>query len=195
MKNLLVFALAVLLAACSAPRTRPDAQGSGDQERREQQLAAQPEWSLQGRIAVSAPGDSGSGSLHWQQQGDHYRISVNAPVSGKTWTLAGDQAGASLSGLHGQPRHASDAATLLQRELGWKVPVADLAWWVRGLRAPGTSEMSFREDGLPAEIRQHGWVVEFRDYLADHDPLMPRRIFASNGRYTVRLIVQQWRFP
>lgn len=195
MKNLLVFALAVLLAACSAPQTRPDAQGSGDQERREQQLAAQPEWSLQGRIAVSAPGDSGSGSLDWQQQGDRYRISVNAPVSGKTWILAGDESGASLSGLHEQPSQASDAASLLQRELGWKVPVADLAWWVRGLRAPGKSVIRFREDGLPAEIRQHGWLVEFRDYLTDQGPHMPRRIFASNGRYTVRLIVQQWRLP
>lgn len=195
MKWLIIVAMAALLAACAAPRVRTDVQGRSNQDQRENQLATRSNWSLQGRIAVSAPGDSGSGSLDWQQQGEHYNISVHAPVSGKTWTLSGDDSGVRLSGLRETPSEALDASALLEKELGWKVPVADLAWWVRAMRAPGKAEIAFREDGLPTEIRQHGWVVEFRDYLPGIAPSMPRRIFASNGRYSVRLIVQQWQMP
>lgn len=187
--------LVLLLAACSAPRVRPDGQERSNQAQRERQLAAQSDWSMRGRIAVSGPGDSGSGSLDWDQQGEHYSISVNAPVSGKTWTLSGDASGVRLSGVRELPSEARDAAALLEKELGWKVPVAELAWWVRGMRAPGEADMDFREDGLPAEIRQHGWIVEYRDFLAGTEPAMPRRIFASNGRYSVRLVVQQWQMP
>ena len=187
--------VAVLLVACAAPRLRPDAQRLGIQEQRERALLAERDWSLKGRMAISGPADSGSGSLDWSQQGDAFRFALSAPVSGKTWTLSGDERHAELSGLHAQPVLGSSAAEVLGRELGWKVPVAELAYWVRGMRAPGRADVVFAADGLPAEIRQSGWTIEFRDYERTNQPVMPRRIFARNGDYRVRLVIQHWGVP
>jgi outer membrane lipoprotein LolB len=185
----------VLLAGCAAPRVKtiaPDSAMLAKQTRREQTLAAQPDWQLEGRLGVSTGKDSGSGSLQWKQDGAAFRFSVHAPVTGKTWVLTGDPRHAMLEGLRDRPVEGDDATTLLERELGWHVPVAELSAWVRGARASGDAKVEFREDGLPATIVQDGWTIEYPDYDTSRTPALPRKVFASRGEYRVRLAVSAW---
>jgi outer membrane lipoprotein LolB len=193
----LAFAAGVLLlAACAGPRVRPDVAQDPrrleDQARREQALAAIPDWSLRGRLGVSDERDGGSGTLEWTQHGDAFRFSVHAPVTGKTWVLSGTPARAVLTGLRAQAIEGDDARALLERELGWQVPVTGLVHWVRGVRAPGAAQIEFRPDGLPAAIVQHGWRIEFLDYDLGRQPPLPRRLFASSGERKVRLAIREW---
>lgn len=185
-----VFAL--LLAGCAAPRVKPDDQLLARQSAREKTLAAQTGWQLTGRLGVSDGRDGGSGSLQWRQDGAAFRFSVHAPVTGKTWVLSGDAQHAVLEGLRERPVEGSDAQALLERELGWHVPVAELTDWVRGARARGNAEIEFRSDGLPAAIAQDGWKIEYPDYDSSLQPPLPRKIFASRGNYRVRLSVTEW---
>ena len=97
-----------------------------------------------------------------------------------------------LEGLRDQPVEGTDAGALLDRELGWHLPVAQLTDWVRAARAHGDAKIEFRSDGLPAVIEQDGWKVEYPDYDETHQPPLPRKIFASRGDYRVRLAVSQW---
>jgi outer membrane lipoprotein LolB len=185
---------ALSLAACAGQVRRtipPDAAKLAQQSARESTLAARGDWSLRGRLGVSDGRDSGSGSLEWSQQVSTFRFSVHAPVTGKTWTLAGTPSHAVLSGLRPTPVEGGDARGLLARELGWDVPVAHLVDWVRGMRAPGDARVEFRADGLPAAITQHGWRVEFLDY-DERAPPLPRRLHASSGSRKVRLAIREW---
>ena len=185
----------LMVAACAPQRLRPDAAGLDAHDRREALLAPVSNWQLVGRLGVSDGRDSGSGSLTWSQAGEAYRFELHAPVTGKTWLLTGDASHAELQGLRDATVEGDDAASLLQRELGWRVPVAELAWWVRGMRAPGKAELSLRPDGLPARIVQAGWQVEFRDYDETQQPPLPRKLFAESGNYKVRLAIQRWQKP
>jgi outer membrane lipoprotein LolB len=185
-------ACALVLAACAAPRVKPDDALLARQSERERALASQPNWQLAGRLGVSNAKDAGSGSLQWKQDGDAFRFSVHAPVTGKTWVLAGDAHRVVLEGLREQPVEGTDAAALLDRELGWHVPVAQLTDWVRAARAKGAAQIEFRDDGLPAVIQQDGWKIEYPDYDETHQPPLPRKVFASRGDYRVRLSVSEW---
>ena len=187
--------LCMLLAGCAAPRVKtvvPDSAMLAGQAAREHELAAKPDWQLAGRLGVSTGKDSGSGSLQWKQDGEAFRFSVHAPVTGKTWVLTGDPRHAVLEGLRDRPVEGDDAATLLERELGWHVPVAELSAWVRGARSRGEAKVEFREDGLPATIVQDGWKIEYPDYDTTRTPPLPRKVFASRGDYRVRLAVSEW---
>jgi outer membrane lipoprotein LolB len=184
--------LVVALGGCAAPRVKPDADLLARQSAREHALAAEPSWQLSGRLGVSDGHDGGSGSLQWRQDRDAFRFSVHAPVTGKTWVLSGDAHHAVLEGLREQAIEGPDAAQLLEREVGWHVPVAELTSWARAARAEGDAQIEFRSDGLPAVILQDGWKIEYPDYDSTHEPPLPRKIFASRGDYRVRLSVNQW---
>jgi len=185
----------VLLAGCAAAPTRPVVGTPGmfdAQAGRERALAAHTHWSLEGRLGVSDGHDSGSGSLHWEQDADAFRFTVHAPVTGKTWVLSGDAQGARLQGLRDGVVEGADAASLLRREVGWQVPFAQLVDWARAARAPGAAQVRFDTQGLPAQIEQDGWTVTYSDYDMAQAPPLPRRVFASRGELRVRLAIRDW---
>ena len=183
----------LVLAACAPVRTRGTAAQLAAQAARETVLGAQTRWGLQAHFAVSDGHDGGSGTLTWHQDGDAYSLSLRAPITGKTARLDGGPAGVVLTGLRGGPIRGDDAQTLLADRFGWHIPVAQLIWWVRGLRAPDSpAGLSYGENGLPALLEQDGWKVEYRDWYTDRDPPLPRKVYASKPPYSVRLVIESW---
>ncbi|MEO8461071.1 MAG: lipoprotein insertase outer membrane protein LolB [Dokdonella sp.] len=191
-RHLAALVLALVLAGCAQQRIKPDAEALATQATRERALSVHGSWNLSGRLAVSNGKEGGSGSLQWSRDGDAFRFEVHAPVTGKTWTLTGDRRHAELSGLGDHPITGGDASALLTQELGWHVPLTELDYWVRGMRAPGDADLTVRGDGLPLQIKQAGWKVEYLDYDASLNPPMPRKLFAERGTQRVRLVIQQW---
>jgi len=186
---------ALILAACApVPVRKPGtAQQLAAQTAREQTLGVQQDWSLEGRFAASDGHHGGSGGIAWRQDGPQYQFTLRAPVTGKTVQLRGDPNSAVLTGAGRQPLTGRDAGEVLNAEFGWDVPVADLAWWVRGLRAPGRPAiLTFGANGLPATLDQDGWHVDYRDWYAERNPPLPRKVYASREPYTVRVFIEQW---
>jgi outer membrane lipoprotein LolB len=174
-------------------RTRETAATQSAQAKREALLAPRTHWALSAHIAVSNGKDGGSGELEWRQDGDRFEFVVHAPVTGKTWKLSGDARRAVLEGLETQPLEGSDAERLLRDRLGWHVPLGELTAWIRGMRASGESAMiDYDEQARPALLAQAGWKVEYRDWFSDSDPPLPRKVFASQGQYRVRVAIQHW---
>lgn len=189
----------VLLAACaSAPRVRiqSDASLLQAQASREQRLAGADHWTLQGRLGVSNGSDGGSGSFSWTQDGDRYDFELRGPaISGANFRLSGGPDGALLEGLKGGPLRGPDAEVLMQRALGWKVPLRDLRAWVLGLRADsGPVELSFGEDRLPLLLKQDGWTVDYREWDASRKPPLPKKVYAAKAPYKVKLSIESWQF-
>lgn len=185
--------LILALAACAPVRVRETPAALAAQQAREARLAPLTHWTLTAHIGVSDHGDGGSGDLDWTQSGDAFRFTVRAPVTGKTWTLSGDADHATLEGVDPQPDEDTDAQRLLHDRLGWDVPLAELRAWVRGLRASGSrASVEYDDKNLPAVIEQDGWRVEYRDWFADRDPPLPRKVFANRGDARVRMVVESW---
>jgi outer membrane lipoprotein LolB len=191
---LAVVAMLAVLAACAPVRTRGTTAQVQAQTSREAMLAQRTSWNFEGHFAVSDGRNGGSGTLIWQADGPRFALELRAPVTGKTVQLQGGSGGAVLTGLRELPIRGDNAQALLADEFGWHMPVEQLTWWVRGLRAPqSAAEVSYGENGLPSLLKQDGWSVEYRDWYADSRPPLPRKIFASKPPYTVRLLIDRWR--
>jgi outer membrane lipoprotein LolB len=195
--RLIAVAAALLLAACAprqAVRLKGDAALLGRQQTREQALAGLDHWTLQGRLGVSDGKHGGSGSLTWTQDGDHYEFVLRGPaLSGANFRLSGGPDGATLEGLRDGPLHGPDAEALMQRALGWTVPLRDLRAWVLGARADGgPAELRFGGNGLPSLLRQDGWAVDYRAWDTGRQPPLPTTVFAARPPYKVRLSVESW---
>jgi outer membrane lipoprotein LolB len=88
-----------------------------------------------------------------------------------------------------------DAEALMRKALGWEVPLRDLRAWVLGLRADsGPAELSFGGDRLPALLQQDGWVVDYREWDAAHQPPLPKKVYAEKPPYKVKLSIESWHF-
>lgn len=198
MRHLAIILLAVLLgvlAGCSStPRraSQPAGTETAVQLERTRALAQVSQWSASGRIAISDGKDGGSGRLEWHQNGPDFQVSLSAPVTRRSWRLSGSQTWARLEGLEGGPFEGFDADALLFEHLGWDVPVAGLVDWVRGLPAGREGQVQYQDSGLPAVIEQHGWHIEYRDWLQVDGLMMPKRVFATRGNRRLRLQIDAW---
>jgi len=184
----------LLLAACApAPvRRGADAALLQQQAAREALLAAAPDWSLSGRIAVSDGHDGGSGRIEWSQHGHDFDIRLSAPITRQSWRLVRSGSQVRLEGLDGGTREGDDAQALLQQAVGWVVPVDALAAWARGARAGAGATLEFGADGLPALLGEQGWAVEYRAWTAGTAPALPKKVFAKQGASRVKLQVDHW---
>jgi outer membrane lipoprotein LolB len=183
------------LAACAPVRVRETAATGASQDAREATLAPRTHWQIEAHISVSDGRDGGSGDLTWRQNGENYSFIVRAPVTGKTWKLSGDAHQAQLEGVEPQPVRGADPERLLRERVGWDVPLSALGSWVRGLRAPGPrTDVQYDAQNLPAVLVQDGWKIEYRDWFADSQPPMPRKLFAARGNARVRMAIDSWSF-
>jgi outer membrane lipoprotein LolB len=188
--------LLLVLAGCAGPsmvRIAPD-HAEAAQAARELDLAGQRRWSFTGRVAVANGDNGGSGRIEWTQDGDDFDIRLSAPVTRQGWRLVRADGRVRLEGLEGGPREGFDAEALLLDATGWRLPVASMSSWVRGLRGPGEAAIAGDPAGLPATLVQGGWRVEYKEWDTGAPP-MPRKIHASQGQASVRLAIEQWTSP
>jgi outer membrane lipoprotein LolB len=190
---LLLLGLALLMAGCSSapPRPQPaDTQAAWQQHR--QQLSALHNWRITGRLGIQTGHEGWHAGLDWQQHNGDYTIRITAPLGQGSLLLQGDTAGVTLQTSDGETLRDEDPGLLLYRQLGWKVPVASLRYWVLGLPAPGVAVETLDAYGRLSHLQQSGWVIEFLDYEERQGIELPGRVFVSNHQAKVRLVIGGW---
>ena len=187
----------LLLASCSTlqkPGNLPsDRKRLSMYEAREAALLTMESWSLDGKLAVSDGKDGGSGRLEWRHQPGLSELDFRGALGRGAWQLEIRPEFAVLSLGDGEVWQADDVSELVREHVGWDVPVDTLAWWVRGLAAPGLQEERvLDESGLMTRLSQVGWEVEYRNYEEFSGIALPTRLDARNGPHQVKFVMRQW---
>ena len=187
--------LAIFLSACvQAP---VENRISPSWNARKDELRGLETWDLKGRIAVRTSDESGSGSLHWTQRRDKYDLRVIAPFSGGVYELSGADGAVSLRTPDDGLLQAGNAESLLYQAAGWRVPVSELVFWIRGLPAPSlqVDRLLFDGENRVSELSQGGWSIRYKRYTEVGGVSMPARLDLENGQVRVRLSVREWNLP
>jgi len=178
-RSLYAGAASLLLAACAGPGfVLP---------------AAEAEFELSGRIAVSYRDDAGSGNIAWRHgaRGDEMLLTTPFGQGLARLARAGDEI--TLTTQDGREFRATDAESLTERVLGFRVPLVGLADWVRGraAAAPAPAPTRQRADaaGRLAELEQSGWRIEYLDYQG----ALPSRLKLNFPGLELRLAVSEWK--
>ncbi|HEY0720897.1 MAG TPA: lipoprotein insertase outer membrane protein LolB [Gammaproteobacteria bacterium] len=193
MIRLLPLLLALLLAGCAM---EPPRQPVGSRElawqERQAQLKTLQRWQLTGRLAIQSDDEGWNATLIWRQEHEHYRMQLVAPLGQGSLQLQGDQQQVELRTSEGNSAIAADPDALIFSETGWRVPVSALRYWVLGLAAPGEAGTVLDEFGRLQRLKQAGWEVEFLDYTMHGTTELPARLFVSNHKAQVRLVIKRW---
>ncbi len=184
-------AAAALLAACV---TAPMREAPVPWPERRAALQADDHFSLNGRVALSAPGTGVNATLRWRQAGDLSRISLDGPlgVGGAEVELRGDSL--DLRTSRGEHLEGAAARAELERRVGFPLPLEALRYWVRGVPEPGAAADEVLDGGRQrlARLVQDGWQVDYAAWLEGDRGSLPRRLSAQRGDTRVRLVVDRW---
>jgi len=185
----------VCLAACAPTQKRTVETGDLEQvyQARADYLQTIRHWSVEGRLAISDSNEGGSGRLFWEHGPDASQISFRGALGQGAWQLDARPDAARLEIADGRVYHAATVDELVRAQVGWRVPVDALAWWIRGLAMPpGAEQKQLDDQGRPIFLQQLGWSIEFGKYLQHAGAWLPSRLTARRDGYSVKLAVRAW---
>ena len=196
MRHLLVASLIAVLTGCAGMGSHEALQGQGNSQQwqaHKQQLSQLDGWEINGKIGIRAPKDSGSGTLYWLQRQDYYDIRLSGPLGRGAARLTGRPGDVSLEVANQGRYQAATPEELLEQQLGWKLPVSHLSWWVRGLPAPDSkSQLTLDSSSRLAGLDQDGWKVEYLSYAEQNGYWLPERIKLHGQDLDVTLVIKDW---
>ncbi len=195
-RTLAVLGLALLVSACSNLHQRETLELGGDPaawQAHRQSVEPIEDWTLQGKLGLRSVRESGSGTLYWEQRQDAYDIRLSGPLGRGATRISGSQQGVLLEIAGQPPMDARSAEDLLEEQIGWRLPVDSLLYWVRGLPAPDSpSRVQLDIDSRLARLTQSGWVVEYSRYQQVGGVTLPQRLQLSGYDVLLTLVITQW---
>lgn len=146
-------------------------------------------FSLQGRVSVKYGDEFLSGQLNWQARAGGDQVLLSTPLGQGLASISRDEQGVSLS-RPGEPLVlAENVEMLTQSELGFRLPLSSLRYWIQGRPDPArASEVSVNASGGVARIFQDGWKIDYPEFSENR----PRKIYISREGLEIRLVIDTW---
>ena len=152
-------------------------------------------WSMLGVLAVRSGGDASRVTMRWRQTRDSYLVRFMGPLGVGLFEVEGSATEVEARFPNGRRASAASPEVLLEREIGWSVPLRGLRYWIVGTPAPDgtTSKMELDDHGRLARLEQAGWTVVYERYGGLDDLALPERIRFSNASVDATVIVRRWK--
>ncbi|MDG1581549.1 lipoprotein insertase outer membrane protein LolB [Pseudomonas sp. GOM6] len=196
LRHALVFSLITLITGCAGLSSRESVEGQGDAklwQAHKAQVTALDGWQISGKVGIRAPKDSGSGTLFWLQRQDYYDIRLSGPLGRGAARLTGRQGNVLLEVANQGRYEAESPEALLEEQLGWRLPISHLLWWVRGLPAPGSkSRVTLDASSHLAQLEQDGWQLQYLSYAEQNGYTLPERIKLHGSNLAITLVIKDW---
>lgn len=185
--------LVLLITGCAIREPRPE--GAWLTER-QAWFSAHPEWSVRGRLGLSDGERGGSLSMTWTADGADHLVLLRTVAGGRQWRLEMSPGGSTLTGSDIGRLQGPDPDSLVERAVGWPIPVRWMSEWLRGLPAPPGAPTRYAEDGVLEALEWSGWRLDFARWnqLDGDGVLLPARVTAENPPYRLRAALSGWRF-
>ena len=154
--------------------------------------AAANNFSLQGKIGVKTPGQSGSAFFTWVQQQDEFDIELSGILGvGKT-QISGTPGQVTLNSAKTGLIQAATPEELLQRATGWQAPITHLVDWVQA--KPATTQAKISKDGQnrPIQFVEDSWTVDlsYNDQAQLPNKLILKQALDSGQENRITMVTQ-----
>lgn len=195
-RKLLITLFVLAATACATRPTVPTTSPPEHLAIHQQHLASLTDiqaFSLKGRLGVVTQKQGFSGSIEWQHQAATDNIDVYSPLGSKVANIAKTSDQVILTDKKGRHTKASDAETLTETTLGFRLPLAGLSDWALGRPAARKIESSsWDAQGRLTTLKQDGWDIGFENYLESNGTFLPNKIVLKSEKVNLKLLVEKW---
>ena len=157
------------------------------------QLLKDTNWHIHGVIGVRTPKHADSANFAWVQKEQNYQLALSGPLGLGAVAIEGGPKGIVFTDHKGHKIQARTPEVLLQKTFGWRVPIADLSYWVKGLMKPGYIYYAdFDQWGRVKHLEQAGWQIDYLRYLTTKSADLPLQLRLTRGDLHVKMVVNHW---
>ena len=166
--------------------------------RRQLTMSLMPSWQMGGRAALRFKSNAWTFGLNWVQRNkQQFSLQIRNPITGTIVGLLDQSPGKATLKSRGKVSSGPDAERLLQQQLGVKMPVNGMPYWIRGVMAPQypVGKVTLDAKGRPKQIVQAGWVMDYFNYQSLSFDAMPRKVNISRKQeqVNVRILAKRWK--
>lgn len=148
------------------------------------------EFDLSGRLAARYRDEAFTGNLAWRHAPEFDEMLLTSSLGAGVARIVRQGKEVVLSTAEPKEYRGSDPETLTEEVLGFRVPVAGLAQWVRGRPADkAAAKVEYGEDGLLRSLEEAGWKIEYQEYKDK----LPSRMRLEYPGIELRLAISQWK--
>lgn len=156
------------------------------------QLQNENNFSLQGKIGVRTPQQSGSAFFTWLQQQDQFDIELTGILGvGKT-QIQGKPGEVTLNSAKTGLITATTPEELLEKATGWQAPIMHLAYWVQAKPATSNAQATNDEQNRLKQLIEDGWTVDFsyNDAQTLPNKLLLKQSLAEGKENRITMVIQ-----
>lgn len=154
-------------------------------------------WKTRGAFSVQYKGRADIANFTWNQLGKaRYQMTMSSALSLYRVQLFGGAKSVSIQRNNGETVTAKTPEALLQKTVGWYLPIRPLFYWYKGMVAPktfGRYRAKYDAYGHLIALTQAGWQLQFLSYKRVGDVDLPQLILIKRPGLVVKIVTKQWR--
>ena len=162
---------------------------------RRQQLLEKKQWRVFGKLAVRAEGRAWTTTFQWRQMGDDYLLRLSGPFGGGLQVASRSQR-VEVKTADDRTFYTDDPEQVLFEQVGWRVPISGLRYWILGRVEPNKSAKEVYIDvaGRLSRFKQSDWFVRYVEYQDVDEFAMPRKASLESGQVKASVLLTRWEF-
>ncbi len=186
--------MAVTLSACSSltsePEPAPDANTSW--EAHLARLQTINTWEVTGKAGIRDSKTRHSASLAWQQQEEFFNIELTGPLGQGGARISGSPRGIEIHAAGEAPIYSNMPEALMEERLGWRFPLNNLPYWMKGQPAPDSEYTPVFDTNRLKTLQQNNWQINYLRYTSQDGIPLPVKIVLNQGNLRITLIAKEW---
>lgn len=159
---------------------------------RQVQLAFISRWEMRGAFSIQQLGQQPViANYQWQQYAKNYRINISSVLNVYTIKIIKQNNLVLLFKNEALISQAKTPEQLMQKALGWSLPINALSNWIKGLPAPGKYRAQYDVFGHVMLLQQLGWRIRYSQYADIHGVDFPEVIYLQQSRLKAKIVIKQ----
>ena len=176
--------LTLLLVACATEPAILDGKYASTDKARLYNLQ---NWTLAGRLAISAPNDSWSANIEWRHQPNLEKIKLSGPLGQGAVLIELTGNAVKIDRGGGNVQTSNQPEQFINQQLGMFVPLQSLRYW-----AIGVPESNIAYQTTSDGFVQNGWLIAYKAMQQVNADMLPHKLAVSDARVKLKLIIDQW---
>jgi outer membrane lipoprotein LolB len=188
----IIFAIAIIIGFAGCVTVPPVSQPlpKAIQKAKLQKLR---NWQFNGALSISQGNSGAIVNVNWHQHTDDYTIALTSILDIAGAQIVGNKHQITLIRAGQPPVTAATPEKLMQKELGWWLPLENTHYWLFALPSPNIPyKATYYANTSLQLLQQQHWQIHYVDYQVVDGIYLPHLVVFEYPSLRLKLVIKKW---